>query len=67
MCFFIIIKWSNDKVEVTVNKFSVHSRHVIRCFLLHYAVFCLANVNTKTLPAYFLRYLKSDFSQENMI
>ena len=31
-------------------KFGVHSRHVIRCFLLHYAVFCLANVNVNTLP-----------------
>ena len=29
---------------ITVSKFGDHSRHVIRCFLLHYAVFCLANV-----------------------
>ena len=49
----LMIKWSSDKVEVTVNKSGVHSRHVIRCFLLHYAVFCLANVNINTLPAYF--------------
>ena len=48
-----MIKWSSDKVEVTVNKFGVHSQHVIKCFLLHYAVFCLANVNINTLPAYF--------------
>ena len=40
--FFLIIKWSSDKVEVTVNKFGVHSRHVIICFLLYYAMFCLA-------------------------
>ena len=43
-----MIKWSSDKVLATVNKFGVHSWHVIRCFLLHYAVFCLANVNITT-------------------
>ena len=43
-----MIKWSSDKVYVTGNKFGVHSRHVIRCFLLHYAVLCLANVNINT-------------------
>ena len=48
-----MIKWSSDKVKVTVNKSGVHSRHVIRRFLLHYAVFCLANVNINTLTAYF--------------
>ena len=47
-----MIKWSSDKVKATVNKFGVHSCHVIRCFLLHYAVFGLANVNINTLPAY---------------
>ena len=52
-----MIKWSSDKVLVTVNKFSIHSCHVIRYFLVHYAVFCLANVNINTL-----RYLKSQFS-----
>ena len=53
LCVFLMIKWSSDKVKVTVNKFGVHSWHVIRCFLLHYAVFCMANVNINTLPAYF--------------
>ena len=48
-----MIKWSSDKAKVTVNKSGVHSLHVIRRFLLHYAVFCLANVNINTLPAYF--------------
>ena len=48
-----MIKWSSDKVKVTVNKFGDHSRHVIRLFLLHYAVFCLGYVNINTLPAYF--------------
>ena len=48
-----MIKWSNDKVLITVNKFGVHSWHVLRFFLLHYAVFCSANVNINTLPAYF--------------
>ena len=47
-----MIKWSRDKVKVTVNKFDVQSQHVIRRFLLHYDVFCLANVNINTLPAY---------------
>ena len=51
--FFLMIKWSSDKVYVTVNKFDVHSQHVIRCFLLHCAMFCLANVNINTLLAYF--------------
>ena len=40
-----MIKWSSDKIKVKVNKIGVHSRHVIRCFLLLYAMFCLANVN----------------------
>ena len=48
-----MIKWSSDKVKVTVYKFGVHSWHIIRCLLLHYAMFCLANVNINTLPAYF--------------
>ena len=48
-----MIKWSSDKVYVTINKIGGHSRHVIRCFLLHYAVFCSTNVNINTLPAYF--------------
>ena len=47
MAIFLMIKWSGDKVKVTVNKFGVHSQHVIRCFLLHNVVFCLANVNIK--------------------
>ena len=51
--FFLMIKWSSDNVLVTVNEFSVHSRHVIRCCHLRYTVFCLANVNINTLPAYF--------------
>ena len=38
---------------ITVYKFGVHSRHVIRCFHLHYAVFCLAKAKINTLPAYF--------------
>ena len=46
-----MIKWSSDKVKVTVNKFGVHSWHVIRIFLLHNAVFCFANININTLPA----------------
>ena len=61
-----MIKWSSDKVYVTVSKFGVHSRHVIRCFLLHYAVLCLANVNINTIPAYFYGILKVSFSQESM-
>ena len=60
------MKWSSDKVKVTVNKFGVHSRHVIRCFLLHYAVFCFANVNMNTLPAYFYGIWKVSFSQVSM-
>ena len=55
MCI-LMIKWFSDKVQATVNKLGVHSRHVIRCFLLHYAVFCLANVNINTLPAFFTVY-----------
>ena len=65
--FFLMIKWASDKVWVTVNKFNVHSRHVIRCFLLHYAVFCLANVNINTSPAYFYGIWKVSFSQESML
>ena len=64
--FFLMIKRSSDKVKVTVNKFGVHSQHVIRCFLLHYAVFCLANVNINTLPAYFYGTWKVSFFQESM-
>ena len=56
-----MIKQSSNKVYVTVYKFGVHSRHVIRCFLLHYAVFCLANVNINTLPAYFYGICKVSF------
>ena len=59
-----MIKWSSDKVKVTVNKFGVHSRHVIRCFLLHYALFCLANVNINTLPAYFYGFWKVSFPKK---
>ena len=51
--YFSNDKWSSDKFYVTVNKFGVHSWHVIRCILLHYAVICLANVNINTLLAYF--------------
>ena len=47
-----MIKLSGDKVQVTVNKFGDHSKYVIICFLLRYAVFCLANVNINTLSAY---------------
>ena len=61
LCVLLMIKWSSDKVKVTVNKFGVHSPHVIRCFLLHYAVFCLANVNINTLPAYFYGIWKVSF------
>ena len=56
-----MIKQSSNKVYVTVYKFGVHSRHVIRCFLLHYAVFSLANVNINTLPAYFYGICKVSF------
>ena len=63
---FLMIKWSSGKILVTVNKFDVHSRHVIRCFLLHYAVFCLAKVNINTLPAYFYGIWKVSFSIESM-
>ena len=59
-----MIKWSSDKVYVTVDKFGGHSWHVIRCFLLHYAVFCLANVNINTLPAYFTVSEKSVFPKK---
>ena len=48
-----MIKWSSGNIKVIVSKFGVHSRHVIRCFLLHHAVFCLANVNINILSAYF--------------
>ena len=64
--FFLMIKWSSDKVYVTVNKFGVHSWHVIRCFLLHLAVFCLANAN-KHLTSVFLQYLKSQFFQRKHV
>ena len=57
-------KWSSDKVKATVNKFGVHSQHVIRCFLFHYAVFCLANVNINTLPAYFYGIWKVSFPKK---
>ena len=60
--YFLMIKWSSDKVQDTVNKFDDHSQHVIRCFLLHYAVFCLANVNINTLPAYFYGIWEVSFS-----
>ena len=52
-----MIKWSSDKVMVTINKFGVHSRHVSRCFHLHYAVLCLAYVNINTLPGYLCQVL----------
>ena len=59
-----MIKWSSDKVKVTFNKFGVYSWHVDRCFLLHYAVFCLANVNINTLPAYFYGIWESVFPKK---
>ena len=66
-----MIKWSSDNVNATVNRSGVHSQHVIRCFLFHNAVFCLAYVYINTLPAYFYRIWKasspkkacSDFSR----
>ena len=48
-----MIKRFSDKVKASFNKFGVNSLHVIRCFHLHYAMFCLANVNVNTLPAHF--------------
>ena len=48
-----MIKWSSDKVKATVGKFGVHSWHVTRYFLLHYAVFCLASININTFPVFF--------------
>ena len=66
LCVFLMIKFlSSDKVYVSVNKFGVHSRHVIRFFLLHYVVFCLTNVNINTLQAYFYGIWKVSFSQES--
>ena len=52
------------KFKVTVNKFGVHSWHVIRCFLLRYVVLCLANVNISTLPAYFYGIWKVHFPKK---
>ena len=48
----------------TFNKFGVRSQHVIRCFLFHYAVLCLANVNINTLPAYFYGVWKVSFPKK---
>ena len=59
-----MIKWSSSKVKATVNTFGVHSQHVIRCFLFHYAVFCLANLNINTLPAYFYGIWKVSFPKK---
>ena len=67
LCVFLMIKWSSDKVWVTVNKFCVHSWHVIRCFLLHYAVFCLANVKINTSPAYFYGIWKVSFPRKHVM
>ena len=61
---FLMIQWSSDKVKVTVNKFGIHFRHVIRCFLFHYNVFCLANVNINYLPAYIYGIWKSVFPKK---
>ena len=47
-------------------KLGDHFQHVIRCFLLHYAVFCLANVNINTLPAYFYGICEVSCSKESM-
>ena len=59
-----MVKWSSNKVKVTVNKFGVHSQQVIRCFHLHYAVFCLANVNINTLLTYFYGIWKVSFPKK---
>ena len=59
-----MIEWSSDKVYVTVYKFGFHSQHVIGCFLLHYAVFRLANVNIIILPAYFYGIWKVSFPKK---
>ena len=65
VCVFLPMrKWSRDKVYVTISKFSVHFRHIIRCFYLHYVVLCLANVKINTLLAYFYGIWKVSFSQE---
>ena len=44
-------KWSRDEVYVTISKFSVHFRHRIESFHLHYVVLCLANAKINTLLA----------------
>ena len=62
-----MLKWSSGKVWVTVNKFSVHSRHVIRCFHLHNAVFKSANVNINTLPAFSTVSEKSGFPRKHVL
>ena len=59
-----MIKWSSGKVKATVNKFGVHSQHVRRCFLFHYAMFCLAKVNINTLPAYIYGIWKVNFPKK---
>ena len=59
-----MIKWSSGKVKATVNQSGVHSQHVIRCFLFHYAVFCLANIYINTFPAYFYRIWKVRFPKK---
>ena len=59
-----MIKWSSGKVKATVNKFGVYSQHLIRFFLFHYAVFCLANVNINTLPAYSYGIWKVSFPKK---
>ena len=61
--------FSNDKMVQWQSlgysyKFGDHSQHVIRCFLLHHAVFCLANVNINTLPAYFYSIWKISFPKK---
>ena len=55
--YFIKIPFINKGIEFLIY---IVSRHVFKCFLLHYAVFCLANVNINTLP-YFYGSEKSVF------
>ena len=52
------------KFRLHFNKFVVHSWHVTRCFLSHYDMFCLANVNINALPAYFYCIWKVSFSKK---
>ena len=59
-----MINWSSDKVKVTVNKFGIHSWHVMRCFLLHYAGCCLANVSIKPNLRISTVYEKSVFPKK---